>query len=88
MTYLMPYDLLTPRKRAQLQELADDQRRTGIDAVIYWLLATGVQRSARRKMAHRMMVSSVFSQAVALGLVSCAHCGDQGCDYCAQVVTR
>lgn len=82
MTYLMPYDLLTPKQQAALDQAAAHEAATTRDAVMFWLLNSGVQPSARRAMAARMLTSSVYVQAVCLGLVSCAHCGDQGCDWC------
>lgn len=82
MTYTLPYDLLTHGQRRQLQAQADEERRTTRDAVMYWLLNSGVNRKARREFAARTLLGSVFAQAALVGLLSCSRCGDRGCDYC------
>lgn len=66
-----------------LDELAAADR----DAVIYWLRNTGVPAPARRRMALRMMLATVFQQAGILELVDCSRCGDRGCGWCAPVLT-
>lgn len=85
MTFLMPYDLLTPNQRRELEDQADAERHRAIEGTLYWLTHAGVPARARRRVAALGMVASVFAQAALLGVVGCSRCGDRGCDWCKPV---
>lgn len=59
-------------------------------AAIMWLRNAPRTSSARarRALAHRLMVASVYLQAGLLGVVNCSRCGDRGCDWCSPLRRR
>ena len=63
---------------AQLE--ADELGRADRDAALY-CLRHSLSRD-RVRMAARLMVSSVWTQAAMVGVLGCGHCADAGCWWC------
>lgn len=71
------------------EQLADDERRASIDAVMMWLRHSGVVGQAeRQRMATTIMLGSVAAQAGLLGLLRCCYCWDSGCRVCTPQLRR
>lgn len=66
--------------------MADELGREARDAVMLWLTGANqlVTKPTRIDVGSSIIRQSVYEQAALLGLVTCAHCGDVGCRWCAR----
>lgn len=76
------WDDMTDMQQTQLALVAGDIRQDGIRAVLDWLTFGTCNPNTRQQLGARILTSSVYAQAHALGLTDCGLCGDRGCGDC------